>query len=498
MNFKYYFIILNILIIIQFLVSVLIANDFVYAIDDPYIHLAVAKNLYFNNIWGAVWGQFSGTSSSILFTLLNWFLYILLPNSISEYFPLILNMIAANLLLNFLIHFGEEFNFSKSLHIVFFLILLIYLPLLANILNGMEHLWHILFLGYYLLFLIRILQGNENSILLFYITTFLLTSARYEGLFIVASGFLILSLNKKYKVATLQLFVALLPITIYGLYSITQGGYFLPNTLLAKGKSLEIGISAFPILLDRFFSVLVVKKQIIPSIIIIIFSLYYFIKSKNRLYFHITIFIGFIFIQHIVFADFGWFFRYEAYLIFTSGLLLLFVLNDLQQNNKLGKLVIILTLLLSLPLIYRFIISIERTNLSGKYHKDVHIAYAEFVDKNFNSNEMIMAGDIGTLCFFLRNPLLDVNGLATSEITEAIRNGYQSSNFLDSVAAANKVDVAILYKTWEGNLLSNKWKLIGYWYGYNPTGRVNAYMGLYTTNQSKYFKLKQQFDSQSK
>lgn len=498
MNYKYFFIILNFLILIQLIVSILLANDFVYAIDDPYIHLAVAKNLCFNNVWGAVWGQFSGTSSSILFTILNWFLYVLLPNSMSEYYPLILNIIAANLLLNFLIQFGKEFNFSRSLHIVFFLILLIYLPLLANIFNGMEHLWHILFLGYYILFLIRTLKGNEKSLLLFYITTFLMTSARYEGLFVVASGFIILLLNKKYKVAILQVFVAFLPITIYGLYSISQGGNFLPNTLLAKGKSLELGISAFPILLDRFFSVLVVKKQIIPSIIIIIFSVYYFIKSKNRLYFHMTVFIGFIFIQHIVFADFGWFFRYEAYLIFMSGLLLLFILNDLQQNNKLGKLVIILTVLLSLPLIYRFIISIDRTNLSGKYHKDVHIAFAEFVNKNFNSNEMIMAGDIGTLCFYTKNPILDVNGLATSEVTEAIRNGYQSSNFLDSLAVTNNVDVAIIYKAWEGNLLSTKWKNVGYWVGYNPTGNKNAYMGLYTTNPNKFDRLKKEFNSQFK
>lgn len=498
MKNKHYYIILNLLIFIQLIFCIYITNDFVYAIDDPYIHLAVAKNLYFNGIWGAVWEHFSGTSSSILFTILNWFLYVLLPKSISEYFPLILNIIAANLLLHFIILFGKEFNFSKYLRILYFLILIIYLPLLANVMNGMEHLWHILFLGYYILYLIRILKGERLSLVLFYLTTFLMTSARYEGLFIVAAGFIILILNKEYKISLVHLLAALLPITIYGLYSLSQGGYFLPNTLLAKGKSLEFDLPSILILFKRFFSVIIEKKQIIPSIIIIVTSLYYFGKSKNRVSLYISIFTALVFFQHIVLADFGWFFRYEAYLIFMSGILLLFLLHDLEIKKKLNKAVIIITILVSLPLIFRFIVSIERTNLAGKYHKKVHIDYAKFVNNYLNPYEMIMAGDIGTLCFYNENPILDVNGLATSEVTEAIRNGYQDSLFLDSLATAKHVDIAILYRSWEGSMLSSKWRKIGYWYAYNPTANENSYMGLYTSNPDKFERLKKVFDNQYK
>jgi hypothetical protein len=177
-----------------------------------------------------------------------------------------------------------------------------------------------------------------------------------------------------------------------------------------------------------------------------------------------------------------------------SGVVLLIALKQLHTENKLNKLVVIAAIVISLPLVYRFVVSIERSNTSGKYFKEVHEDYALFVRDNFDNNEMIMAGDIGTLCFFTENPILDVNGLATGEVTEAIRNGYQTSNFMDSLAAAWDTDLAIMYRTWEGDLLSDKWKNIGYWYQYNPTAGDSTYFGLYTTNEAKIERLEQLFE----
>jgi hypothetical protein len=475
-------------------VSFIIADGFAYAIDDPYIHLAVAKNLFYNSTWGAVWNEFSGTSSSILFTMLNWLLYVFLPAAISEYYPMILNVIAANLLVHLTFKLSDEFKFDKKLQLALFAILIVYLPLVANVMNGMEHLWHIFFLGFYIINLKRIIANENYSPIVFYLATIFMSASRYEGLFVVAAGFLVLAINKKYAVSVLQVFAAFLPLTIYGIYSMGQGGYFLPNTLLAKGKALEPNLSAIIVLVQRVGEILMTKKQILPSVVILLASGYYFARSKSKVSLYLTIFVGLVFLQHITFADFGWFFRYEAYLIFMSGVVLLIALKQLHTENKLNKLVVIAAIVISLPLVYRFVVSIERSNTSGKYFKEVHEDYALFVRDNFDNNEMIMAGDIGTLCFFTENPILDVNGLATGEVTEAIRNGYQTSNFMDSLAAAWDTDLAIMYRTWEGDLLSDKWKNIGYWYQYNPTAGDSTYFGLYTTNEAKIERLEQLFE----
>ena len=494
MNRAYYYAIVNLIIIAQIVVSYLIAGGFAYAIDDPYIHLAVAKNLFYNGTWGAVWNEFSGTSSSILFTVLNWLLYVFLPAAISEYYPMILNVIAANLLVHLTFKLSDEFNFDSKLQLALFAILIVYLPLVANVMNGMEHLWHIFFLGFYIINLKRIIANESYSPAVFYLATIFMSASRYEGLFVVAAGFLVLAINKKYLVSVLQVLAAFLPLTIYGLYSIGQGGYFLPNTLLAKGKALEPNIGAIVVLVQRVGEILMTKKQILPSVVILLASGFYFAKTKSKVALYLTIFVGLVFLQHITFADFGWFFRYEAYLIFMSGVVLLLALKQLQSENKLNKIVVIAAIVISLPLVYRFVVSIERSNTSGKYFKEVHEDYAHFVGNNFEEDEMIMAGDIGTLCFFTQNPILDVNGLATGEVTEAIRNGYQTSEFLDSLAAAWNTDIAIMYRTWEGELLSDNWKNIGYWYQYNPTAGDSTYFGLYTTNEDKVERLESLFE----
>lgn len=59
-------------ICLGYYINVLTKTDghYTYFIDDAYIHLAMAKNLAFYDVWGITKYQFSSTSSSPLFTYL--------------------------------------------------------------------------------------------------------------------------------------------------------------------------------------------------------------------------------------------------------------------------------------------------------------------------------------------------------------------------------------------------------------------------------------------
>src|SRR3954471_21493604 len=61
----------------------------VYALDDAYIHMAIAKNVALNHVWGVQAGSYSASSSSPLWTLLlaAWFRLF----GISDVVPLIVN-----------------------------------------------------------------------------------------------------------------------------------------------------------------------------------------------------------------------------------------------------------------------------------------------------------------------------------------------------------------------------------------------------------------------
>src|SRR3954466_8048976 len=69
----------------------------VYTLDDPYIEMAVAKNLVHHGIWGVSPHMFSSPSSSLLWPLLLAAFYVLI--GVNEATPLMLNIVFATALL---------------------------------------------------------------------------------------------------------------------------------------------------------------------------------------------------------------------------------------------------------------------------------------------------------------------------------------------------------------------------------------------------------------
>src|SRR5690606_34105077 len=131
-------------LILYFFKTSIVQNDgnFVYPLDDAYIHMAMAKNLAFEGQWGVTRHEFSSASSSILYTLLNALTFKLF--GITEYGPLLLNM-GAGFLIFFALWkiFGQErINFLAVL--IFCLLAIFLTPLPSLILSGMEHTLQIL------------------------------------------------------------------------------------------------------------------------------------------------------------------------------------------------------------------------------------------------------------------------------------------------------------------------------------------------------------------
>ncbi|MCR4400347.1 MAG: hypothetical protein NUV35_05650, partial [Syntrophomonadaceae bacterium] len=65
----------------------------VYALDDAYIHMAVAKNLILHHVWGVTAGHFSSSTSSLLWPSLLAALFAIF--GINDSIPLVLNAILA-------------------------------------------------------------------------------------------------------------------------------------------------------------------------------------------------------------------------------------------------------------------------------------------------------------------------------------------------------------------------------------------------------------------
>ncbi len=111
---------------------------FVYALDDPYIHLTIARNVALSGIWGIAPGEFSSASSSIL-----WPLILSLPYRFGidgVLFPFVLNCFFG---CAFLLLCDMLFSFIKLSALMRFSLLAAIValsPYLPNVFSGMEHL----------------------------------------------------------------------------------------------------------------------------------------------------------------------------------------------------------------------------------------------------------------------------------------------------------------------------------------------------------------------
>ena len=67
----------------------------IYALDDPYIHMSVARNLAAHGVWGLRGDEFASASSAPLWTLLLGAIYRVAGPG--DWTPLVLNALAAGL-----------------------------------------------------------------------------------------------------------------------------------------------------------------------------------------------------------------------------------------------------------------------------------------------------------------------------------------------------------------------------------------------------------------
>lgn len=213
------------------------AGHFIYALDDPYIHMAMARNLAGHGVWAIDHRTFTSSSSSPLWVLLLALTYYLFGANV--YSPLVLNlMFSMGLLVSVYVILRTEFRFSPVLNLVALLAILYFTPLVPLAFCGLEHSMQI-FLSLLMVFLsAKALsaegerRGREWTLL---VLAALLTATRYEGAFLVSAVGLMLLLKKKWLESVSVLSAGAFPAVVYGIISVSNGWNFLPNSILLKG-----------------------------------------------------------------------------------------------------------------------------------------------------------------------------------------------------------------------------------------------------------------------
>jgi hypothetical protein len=454
-------------------------GQFVYTLDDPYIHMAIAKNLATQGVWGVTPHEFSPAGSSALWPVLLAGIYTL--SSSYEVGPFLLNVAAAVLSLSvahvIMRRFGPA---SATLQTLGLLAVLFVMPLPAMVFAGMEHTAHAAAtLALLLLGATEVGKRSPQSmrgIVALAAAGMATVGLRYEGLFAVAVIGILLVLRRRPLSALAFVIVSAIPVLVLGAFSVHQGNSWLPNPLLLKAARPSIAMfeSSWSKFAEASLTTLRDRPPVF-SLFVLATVLLVWQAHRTRQVWHPLVVMPAMFVMitalHMQFIAHTWFFRYEAYLVASGIIVVLAACQGLGGlvsfclvPPRLPKLVgaAVLCLLLCLPLVARAYRAASETTTATRNIYEQQYQMGLFLRDHY-PGVRIAANDIGAIAFLADIKLLDLVGLASREVMLAQQNRTFGQAWIDDLGQRKHTQLAIIYDTWFKGQVPTRWTKVGEW-----------------------------------
>ncbi|HVW59718.1 MAG TPA: hypothetical protein VHC48_06780 [Puia sp.] len=470
---------------------------FSYPLDDPFIHMQVARNLAQHGVWGINPSEFASASSSVLYTLLLTLLFKVFPVNIL--IPFVINVIAAVVLLAVIHRWLLKQQAGVAARTVILLLVVVFAPLPVLIISGMEHILQCIFSFLFITSFAGWMEqwpaagspaGPGKGWRLpwrIYVYAMLLTGIRYEGLFLVMVAGLILLYHRKLATAAGLGLAASLLIVIFGIYSVGKGSYFLPNSVLIKSDSIRPSLAG----IVEFIQQTLVNKWSIDSVqpnvpggrppgislaasqrllILLPVTFLFFLEPlrQRRSWVYFLLLVTGCTLLHLALAATGWFYRYEAYLVVASIVILSMIYYRWGAAYLKGKpgMAIVMTGLLAFMVFFPFVLRSAAAYSKAKQAclniYDQQYQMAQFLH-TYYKGEAVAANDIGAVAFYGDLRVVDLWGLGDIDVARSRKGQYCTPVFLDSVVRARKARLAIVFETWFDKSLLDRWTKVATW-----------------------------------
>lgn len=424
-------------------------GQYVYPLDDSYIHLAIARNVAEHVTWGITRHAYSNTSSSPVYTALLAGLMRLTGNRSS--LSLYLNVFLANLLLAIV-------AWCYRTHSIALVLLLLFLMagslLKVQTLTGMEPVLQILVLT--LLVLSFSAWGRKNfesctvqkvffSILPFACLT------RYE---LAAPSLLFITfifIKRKFRKGGLAFVLLALPPVFWGVYSLSHGEFFVPNALISKVRLVTQPWPWWAYVSDALRQIVITPYYLYPLLLLGLLAIARYReekdKSKRFVTAALTLSASLTLLAHLMLGGRGVLFRYEAYLMTLIGLACAESLPSPQFLVRRPFLLFSVTMILIFSIrafywnynYHNTILSVAHRNI-----RDQQLQMAAFVKKHY-TGQYIMVNDIGALCYLADIRLFDLVGLGSASMLKAWLKGPEAAERLIN---SQNFDLMLLYDRW--------------------------------------------------
>jgi hypothetical protein len=437
-------------------------GHFVYSLDDTYIHMAMAKNLAADHVWGITKHGFTSASSSPLWVLLLAAINATLGETVLT--PFVLNVVLCTTLIAILCFVFTRADYPPWAVLWLGLGILFSATLPRLTFAGLEHPLQIVLVLLFALAAAKDLSTRENQRRARYSLLLLapvMTFTRYEGFFVLAAVVLLLLIRRRVRFAALLALAGSLPALVYGLVSVAHGWYFVPNSLLVKGHNF---VSPSLWQFERFLVYAYYQAGRNPHLVIIVIAMAFLLligKSKHEtiwtrpraliliylvtLYFHLQF--------SLIDSHYD---RYEAYLAVLGPLAIALEARQwLPQTFRLrdalrdwpARLGVVVFLFCISPFVVLSALSLSRVVRGTANIYEQQYQVANFLARFYDGRAVIM-NDVGAINYYANLKSIDLVGLASMDVARAQFERRFDAGFISRIAAESRFSVAAIYARW--------------------------------------------------
>jgi hypothetical protein len=446
-------------------------GELVFPLDDPYIHMAIARSLVERGAWAVTGDDFCSCSSSPAWTLLLAGAYRVA--GVADWTPLWLNLAAGFAAVAAAERALRRAGASPALRFAGATAAALAAPLPVLALTGMEHGLHAaLTIGFLAAFGHAATGRGPRALVPAALLAAALTATRYEGAFAVASACAWLLWQRRALAAAALAAAGAAPPGAYAAVSLAHGWFAVPTSVLLKSDLFTDGtalqaISAFLARGPRFLLAAPHVGALLAALALALAALRRSDvepRAHGQVRAALWVLLGAT-LLHVQLAKWGYLFRYEAYLVAAGvvGLLQAWtLLRRAGPSRRLATAGLLAAALLASLLLQRAALATAQAPQAAKNIHEQQHQMALFVQR-YRPAASVALNDIGFVSYLADVELLDLAGLATLEVARERLAGTLDARDVERLARERDVELAIVYERWFVGMLPAHWVPVARW-----------------------------------
>jgi hypothetical protein len=411
--------------------SIHLSGDFVYTLDDPYIHLDLAKNAW-GGLYGINTGEPAAPSSSILWPFL---LEPFTDFSFFEWTPLLINTVCVAVFADWMVGFLGGFLRPHWAWLATLLALLS-LNVYGLAMTGMEHSLQLLLV---LAIVLNLAAGKHGFV--FLAAAVALPWIRYEGVAISLPVLLYVGLRHDRR-AWLAIVVMLAGLALFSwfLHGLNLG--WLPSSVMAKSSSMAGGHSLVAFVQGLLENVADNLTHPPTPFFVILAAAGFWLAIQKHEWVRGLFLYAMPVALHLCFGRNGWFGRYEVYIVLY---VLILAVSESRGFFKTHPYRCIGVAFVGMVACAPLLICTLKTPWASRNVHDQQWQMAVISSHYLKDN--VAVNDLGLVALRTPHYVLDLWGLGSLEALKA-RKRDPSGAWIRPLMDAKHVKYAMVYDEW--------------------------------------------------